>query len=132
MDSERLLRHFEQAGFVIVPEEEPLDMAAPDIVALNTCGFIQSAKTESIEAIFTVLEAKKRGLVKKVFVFGCLSQRYRKELPEEIEGVDGFFGADDAEAMLAAAGVRPFDLAPEASHHPAALRLPEDFGGLRP
>ena len=79
-------------------------MARPDIVALNTCGFIESAKTESIEAIFTVLEAKKRGLVKKVFVFGCLSQRYRKELPEEIEGVDGFFGADDAAAMLAAAG----------------------------
>jgi len=104
VDSERLLRQFEQAGVVIVPEEEPLDMARPDIVALNTCGFIESAKTESIEAIFTVLEAKKRGLVKKIFVFGCLSQRYRKELPEEIEGVDGFFGADDAAAMLAAAG----------------------------
>ncbi|MBO4657920.1 MAG: 30S ribosomal protein S12 methylthiotransferase RimO [Bacteroidales bacterium] len=106
VDSERLLRQFEQAGFVIVPEEEPLDMARPDIVALNTCGFIQSAKTESIEAIFTVLEAKKRGLVKKVFVFGCLSQRYRKELPEEIEGVDGFFGADDGPAMLEAAGIK--------------------------
>ncbi len=104
VDSEHLLRQFERAGVVIVPEEEPLDMARPDIVALNTCGFIQSAKSESIEAIFTVLEAKKRGLVKKVFVFGCLSQRYRKELPEEIEGVDGFFGADDAEAMLKAAG----------------------------
>lgn len=104
VDSEHLLRQFERAGVVIVPEEEPLDMARPDIVALNTCGFIQSAKSESIEAIFTVLEAKKRGLVKKVFVFGCLSQRYRKELPEEIEGVDGFFGADDAVAMLKAAG----------------------------
>lgn len=104
VDSEHLLRQFERAGVVIVPEDEPLDMARPDIVALNTCGFIQSAKSESIEAIFTVLEAKKRGLVKKVFVFGCLSQRYRKELPEEIEGVDGFFGADDAEAMLRAAG----------------------------
>jgi ribosomal protein S12 methylthiotransferase len=105
VDSEHLLRQFERAGVVIVPEEEPLDMARPDIVALNTCGFIQSAKSESIEAIFTVLEAKKRGLVKKVFVFGCLSQRYRKELPEEIEGVDGFFGADDAVAMLQAAGL---------------------------
>ena len=105
VDSERLLRQFERAGVVIVPEEEPLDMARPDIVALNTCGFIQSAKSESIEAIFTVLEAKKRGLVKKVYVFGCLSQRYRKELPEEIEGVDGFFGANDAAAMLAAAGI---------------------------
>ena len=104
VDSEHLLRQFERAGVVIVPEEEPLDMARPDIVALNTCGFIQSAKSESIEAIFTVLEAKKRGLVKKVFVFGCLSQRYRRELPEEIEGVDGFFGADDAAAMLQAAG----------------------------
>ena len=62
VDSERQLRQFERAGVVIVPEEEPLDMARPDIVALNTCGFIQSAKSESIEAIFTVLEAKKRGL----------------------------------------------------------------------
>lgn len=105
VDSERLLRQFEQAGVVIVPEEEPLDMSRPDIVALNTCGFIQSAKSESIEAIFTVLEAKKRGVVGKVFVFGCLSQRYRKELPEEIDGVDGFFGANDAEAMLNAAGL---------------------------
>ena len=108
VDSERLLRQFERAGVAIVPEEEPLDMARPDIVALNTCGFIQSAKSESIEAIFTVLEAKKRGLVGKVFVFGCLSQRYRKELPKEIEGVDGFFGADDAAGMLAAAGI-PYD-----------------------
>ena len=104
MDSEHLLRQFERAGVVIVPEDEPLEMARPDIVALNTCGFIQSAKSESIEAIFTVLEAKRRGLVRKVFVFGCLSQRYREELPAEIEGVDGFFGADDAAAMLSAAG----------------------------
>ena len=106
VDSEHLLRQFERAGVVIVPEEEPLEMSRPDIVALNTCGFIQSAKSESIEAIFTVLEAKRRGLVKKVFVFGCLSQRYRKELPEEIEGVDGFFGADDAVTMLEAAGFK--------------------------
>ncbi len=104
VDSEHLLRQFERAGVVIVPEDEPLEMARPDIVALNTCGFIQSAKSESIEAIFTVLEAKRRGLVRKVFVFGCLSQRYREELPAEIEGVDGFFGADDAAAMLSAAG----------------------------
>ena len=106
MDSEHLLRQFERAGVVIVPEDEPLEMARPDIVALNTCGFIQSAKSESIEAIFTVLEAKRRGLVRKVFVFGCLSQRYREELPAEIEGVDGFFGADDAASMLSAAGFR--------------------------
>ena len=106
VDSEHLLRQFERAGFTIVPEDEPLDMARPDIVALNTCGFIESAKTESIEAIFTLLEAKKRGAVGKVFVFGCLSQRYRKELPEEIEGVDGFFGAGDTRAMLEAAGVK--------------------------
>lgn len=104
VDSEHLLRQFERAGVVIVPEDEPLEMARPDIVALNTCGFIQSAKSESIEAIFTILEAKRRGLVRKVFVFGCLSQRYREELPAEIEGVDGFFGADDAASMLSAAG----------------------------
>lgn len=127
VDSERLLRQFEQAGFVIVPEEEPLDMARPDIVALNTCGFIQSAKTESIEAIFTVLEAKKRGLVKKVFVFGCLSQRYRKELPQEIEGVDGFFGADDTEAILKAAGI-PYDPSLSLQRH---LTTPQHYAFLK-
>lgn len=127
MDSERLLRQFERAGVVIVPEEEPLDMARPDIVALNTCGFIQSAKSESIEAIFTVLEAKKRGLVKKVYVFGCLSQRYRKELPEEIEGVDGFFGANDAAAMLAAAGIE-YDPSASLERH---LTTPDHYAFLK-
>lgn len=127
VDSERLLRQFERAGVVIVPEEEPLDMARPDIVALNTCGFIQSAKSESIEAIFTVLEAKKRGLVKKVYVFGCLSQRYRKELPEEIEGVDGFFGANDAAAMLAAAGIE-YDPSASLERH---LTTPDHYAFLK-
>ncbi len=127
MDSERLLRQFERAGVVIVPEEEPLDMARPDIVALNTCGFIQSAKSESIEAIFTVLEAKKRGLVKKVYVFGCLSQRYRKELPEEIEGVDGFFGANDTAAMLAAAGIE-YDPSASLERH---LTTPDHYAFLK-
>ena len=127
VDSERLLRQFERAGVVIVPEEEPLDMARPDIVALNTCGFIQSAKTESIEAIFTVLEAKRRGLVKKVYVFGCLSQRYRKELPEEIEGVDGFFGANDAAEMLAAAGIA-YDPSASLERH---LTTPDHYAFLK-
>ncbi len=127
VDSERLLRQFERAGVVIVPEEEPLDMARPDIVALNTCGFIQSAKSESIEAIFTVLEAKKRGLVKKVYVFGCLSQRYRKELPEEIEGVDGFFGANDVAAMLAAAGIE-YDPSASLERH---LTTPDHYAFLK-
>ncbi len=127
VDSERLLRQFERAGVVIVPEEEPLDMARPDIVALNTCGFIQSAKSESIEAIFTVLEAKKRGLVKKVYVFGCLSQRYRKELPEEIEGVDGFFGANDTAAMLAAAGIE-YDPSASLERH---LTTPDHYAFLK-
>lgn len=127
VDSERLLRQFERAGVVIVPEEEPLDMARPDIVALNTCGFIQSAKSESIEAIFTVLEAKKRGLVMKVYVFGCLSQRYRKELPEEIEGVDGFFGANDAAAMLAAAGIE-YDPSASLERH---LTTPDHYAFLK-
>lgn len=127
VDSERLLRQFERAGVVIVPEEEPLDMARPDIVALNTCGFIQSAKTESIEAIFTVLEAKRRGLVKKVYVFGCLSQRYRKELPEEIEGVDGFFGANDAAGMLAAAGIQ-YDPSASLERH---LTTPDHYAFLK-
>lgn len=104
VDSEHLLRQIFKAGIEIIPEGKDLSISKPDAVILNTCGFIKDAKEESIEAIIQAVEAKKLNYTKNVFVFGCLSQRYREELKEEIPEVDAFFGAFDAKSVLEAVG----------------------------
>ena len=71
-----------------------------DIVVVNTCGFIGDAKEESIDTILTAVEAKKAGRIEKVLVTGCLSERYKKELRDEIEHVDGFYGVNDLPQIL--------------------------------
>lgn len=105
VDSEHLLKQIEQAGIIIVPESEDVFVVKPDVIVINTCGFIQDAKTESIEAILSAVAVKQNGLVKKVFVCGCLSQRYFNELKHEIPEVDAFFGADDQPGILKALGI---------------------------
>lgn len=65
-----------------------------DVVIINTCGFIGDAKEESIDTILAYAELRKKNKIKKLYVVGCLSQRYRKELSEEIHEVDGFYGVD--------------------------------------
>lgn len=67
------------------------DYENADVVLINTCGFIDSAKEESLQAILNCIEDKKKGKLKKIIVFGCLSERYQKELEEEFPEVDGFF-----------------------------------------
>ena len=63
-----------------------------EIVIINTCGFIDNAKQESIDTILQYVEAKQQGLVDKVYVTGCLSERYRGDLEKEIPEVDAYFG----------------------------------------
>ena len=92
VDSEHLMRVLQQRGYELVPESTDLGTGGVDEVVINTCGFIQDAKEESIEAILEAVEAKKQGLVSKVSVFGCLSQRYLSELPVEIPEVDEWRG----------------------------------------
>ena len=104
VDSEHLLSQIEAAGIGICPEDAPFGEA--DVVILNTCGFIADAKQESIEAILHAVKAKNEGLISRIYVFGCLSQRYHDALAEEIPEVDGFFGADGAPNLLAALGVK--------------------------
>ena len=104
VDSEHLLKQIFESGIVISPEEENLAKAGVDVVIINTCGFIKDAKKESIDAILSAIEAKKRGYIKEVHVFGCLSQRYLLELEESIPEVDGFYGAFDAKSVLKALG----------------------------
>lgn len=77
------------------------DSADADALIINTCGFIESAKEESIEAILQAVALKRRGQCRRVFVTGCLSERYGDELVKEIRGVDGFFGNRDMQKVVA-------------------------------
>ncbi|MDP3397647.1 MAG: 30S ribosomal protein S12 methylthiotransferase RimO [Bacteroidales bacterium] len=104
VDSEHLLRQIYSGGVSILPEGEDLSVAGADTVIINTCGFIKDAKEESVETILNACEAKSRGYIQKIFVFGCLSQRYREELKEQIPEVDGFFGAFDSRSVISALG----------------------------
>lgn len=92
VDSEHLLRVLQQRGCTLVPETADLADGGVDEVIINTCGFIQDAKEESIAAILEAAEAKKAGLIEKLSVFGCLSQRYPQELRAEIPEVDQWEG----------------------------------------
>lgn len=73
-------------------------------VVINTCGFINDAKEESIDTILQNIEVKKAGLVNKVYVMGCLSQRYRKDLEREIDHVDGFYGTNELTRIVGELG----------------------------
>ena len=73
-----------------------------DIQVVNTCGFIGDAKEESVDTILQLTQAKKDGQTQKVFVTGCLSQRYKNDLQKEIPDVDGFFGVNDLPEILKA------------------------------
>ena len=92
VDSEHLMRILQERGYELVPENADLAAGGVDEVIINTCGFIQDAKEESISAILEAAQAKQRGLIQKVSVFGCLSQRYQSELPAEIPEVDEWRG----------------------------------------
>ena len=111
VDSEHILDQIRNAGMeVVVSDELPVHDAdgkpvAVDALAINTCGFINDAREESVNTVLAAIEAKKAGWVKAVYVFGCLSQRYRAELREEMPEIDGFFGVFDNEDLLHALGV---------------------------
>ncbi len=93
-DSEVLMGQLKANGKQVVHEERG------DIVVINTCGFIDNAKQESIEMILDYVEAKNRGEVEKVFVTGCLSERYKPDLIKEIPDVDQYFGTRDLPILL--------------------------------
>lgn len=97
VDSEQLMRRFEQEGYHCVHDPK---RPAGDIAVINTCGFIEAAKEESINTILEFVDAKQHGKLKRLFVMGCLSQRYRKELEESIPEVDKFYGKFDYRQLL--------------------------------
>lgn len=95
VDSERLMSQLKLNRMDLV--DDPNDA---DTVIINTCGFIDAAKEESINTILEATEMKKRGELKKVIVAGCLSERYMKELKKDIPEVDKFFGTEDYEGII--------------------------------
>ncbi len=93
-DSEVLMGQLKASGKEVVHEDKG------DVVVINTCGFIDNAKEESINTILEYVEAKKRGEVEQVFVTGCLSERYKPDLVREIPDVDQYFGTRDLPVLL--------------------------------
>lgn len=94
VDSEVLMGQLQASGKEVVHEDRG------DIVVINTCGFIDNAKQESIDTILDFVEAKNRGEVEKVFVTGCLSERYKPDLEREIPDVDQYFGTRELPQLL--------------------------------
>jgi len=97
VDSEVLLNQLERGKFEVVHDSGETGF---DAVFINTCGFIHDAKQESIDMILDYAEAKKRGDIGKLYVMGCLSERYQKDLETEIPEVDRYFGKFDLKAMV--------------------------------
>lgn len=101
VDSERLMGQLEANGFHCVHDPE---YPQGEIAVINTCGFIGDAKEESIEMILRFAEAKKAGKLRKLYVMGCLSQRYQGELEKEIPEVDKYFGKFNYRELLVELG----------------------------
>ena len=97
VDTESLMSKFIEKGYTCTHDS---DYPEGEIAVINTCGFIGDAKEESINMILKFAQAKDEGLLKKLFVMGCLSERYRKELEEEIPQVDKFYGKFDFKNLL--------------------------------
>lgn len=97
VDSEQLLHQFEAIGYNV---QHNTESHKGDIVIVNTCGFIGDAKEESIETILEYANLRKNGDISKLLVMGCLSERYLKELTEEIPEVDQFYGKFDWQKVL--------------------------------
>lgn len=89
VDSEALITKFEQAGYHCTHDAKRIE---GEIAVVNTCGFIEDAKQESIDTILELVQAKEEGRISKLFVMGCLSQRYKEELEKEIPQVDKYYG----------------------------------------
>jgi ribosomal protein S12 methylthiotransferase len=101
-DSEILMGQLKGNMFDVVHESEKV--GKDDIIVINTCGFIDNAKQESIDTILQYSELKDQGKVGKVIVTGCLSERYKPELEAEITNVDAYFGTNDLQNLLTSIG----------------------------
>jgi ribosomal protein S12 methylthiotransferase len=124
VDSEKLLGKIKSGGYHIVHDS---DDTSAGVVIINTCGFINDAKEESIDTILRFVKAKQAGKVSSLYVMGCLSERYRDALKGEIPEVDRYFGVNDIEAILSEVGVKQ----PAKHHHERVLTGPGHYAYLK-
>ncbi|MFA6350468.1 MAG: MiaB/RimO family radical SAM methylthiotransferase, partial [Candidatus Omnitrophota bacterium] len=111
VDSEHIIGRLSSKGYKIV------DIDKADVAIVNTCAFIDDAKAESVNAILKLIDLKERGKLKKIIVYGCLSQRYHDELPKELSQIDAFVGR-----VALDEGIERFALTPK---HYAYLKICE-------
>lgn len=130
VDSERLMKMLQTSGFDLI-HNGPADSKA-DLTVVNTCGFIGDAKEESVNTILEVVQAKEAGLTGKVAVMGCLSERYRKELSDEIPQIDMIYGKTDWPKLVSdlakaspAISISAFDRIITTPSHHAYLKISE-------
>src|SRR5687767_797239 len=95
VDSERIMARLAGSGANV-----STDIEDADVIVINTCGFIDRAKEESIEAMLDAVKLKQQGKVKAVVAMGCLVQRYKQDLVEEIPEIDAFLGLTDADQLV--------------------------------
>jgi ribosomal protein S12 methylthiotransferase len=114
VDGEMMLGHLQRAGVAITA-----DVAAADVVIVNTCGFIDDAKRESIDAILEIAQSKQRGEVRRLVVAGCMAQAYARQLAAEIPEIDAFVGLDELEKVV------------EGARGELTGHLPDQRGALR-
>ena len=114
VDGETMLGHLSRAGV-----ELTADATRADVVLVNTCGFIDDAKRESIDSILEVVEAKRSGDVRRLVVTGCMAQAYAEDLRREIPEIDAFVGLDELERIT------------EAVRGELASHIPDQRGALK-
>jgi ribosomal protein S12 methylthiotransferase len=124
VDSEVLGGQLKRRDYILT--SNPSDA---ELIIVNTCGFIEEAKKESIQAIFEAIEFKKEDKAKQVFVTGCLSERYKDELTNEIPAIDAIFGTEDYERILNHLGENNFH--PEDMYKMRDLTTPRHFAYLK-
>src|SRR2546430_14670314 len=120
VDSERLVGELVGHGAVLTP-----DLPRADVILVNTCGFIDAAKQESIDALLSAARLKQTAAVKAVVAVGCLVQRYQQELQQEIPGGDLFLGFSDLHHLVPALAERGVITHPVA-RHPRVRQLLRD------
>ena len=128
VDAERLMRQLELAGYRCVHDSS---MPKGEIAIINTCGFIGDAKQESIDMILQFVERKIHGKLRKLYVMGCLSQRYAKELPKEIPEVDGWFGKFDYMGILEILGDEAMRREERGAEYERTLTTPKHYAYLK-
>ena len=124
VDSERLMAQFRRLGYEVYHDSSDVKGA---VVVVNTCGFIGDAKEESVNMILELAAAKKRRKIGRLFVMGCLSERYARELREEISEVDAFYGKFDWPGILRELG-QEFD---DATGDERILTTPAHYAYLK-